>query len=165
MENNMENFEVENQNNEGVEIMEDVMSNEVVANETGLGFLAGLGIGGAAGLGLATGAWFYQRKVRKDVLKALRYSLDVHAAKQAGNITTVKKGRKDIDISSIDVRGKIKFMAFIQENLLKVKMSNSEREEWYKVSKQLMGASVKANQEDIEDQVIVEETIDNKNAQ
>ncbi|PGQ88222.1 hypothetical protein [Priestia megaterium] len=165
MENNIETYEMENQNNEGVEVMEEVMTNEVATKESGLGFLAGLGIGAGTGLAVATGTWFYQRKVRLDVLKALTYSMDVAALKESDNeVKTIKKGRKEVSIENIDVRGKIKLMGFIQENLSKVKMSKKERNQWHEVINQLMKHSIAAGNHDKIDEMTIEETIENKNA-
>jgi len=164
MENNMENFEVENQNNEGVEVMEEIMNNEVEAKEAGLGFLAGLGIGAGAGLAVATGTWFYQRKVRRDILKALKYSMEIAALKNKNSKTyTTKKRRKEVTVSieNIDIRGSIKLIAYIQENLSKVRMSKSERKDWESIIDELVTQGGIASNQDM----IVEETIDNKNAE
>lgn len=168
MENNMENFEVANQNNEGVEVMEEVMNNEAVATETGLGFLAGLGIGAGTGLAVATGTWFYQRKVRRDILKALKYSMEVAKMKNQGSATyTTKKGRKEVTVSieNIDIRGSIKLVAYIQENVSKVRMSKSERNDWMSIIDEIVTQSSIATLQEKEDNMIVEETIENTNAE
>ena len=169
-----ESFEMEQPMDSNIKGDEMVMEETVTVTEaketTWVGFLAGLGIGTSVGALSTATVWFYERRKRKQLLKALQNKLYEIQTKQvtpnATKIEAGKNGKKEIDISNLDVSSKAKILTEIHNGIGNVRIGKKEREEWKKVIEDFGRVfNIAHETEEIENGTVVEElSKDNKNA-
>ena len=95
--------------------------------------ITGVGIGLLSGLAIGTGAWFYERRKRMQVLEMLTLGLTAaHTALEFPDATSAIINGKSFDINAADyiIRDNAKLQAVVHDMLERAKLNAKEQEKW-----------------------------------